>query len=160
MVVFIIVGQNVFNVGGQKGSSSRGKLWWQKTQAVLSSHEGKSCKIKGATSNSALCKIREKTIGKLQDRDFVKDLSGADSSSEKVWFRKRLFSPSGHRFGVEVVGGPLLPLGTLGFSFYSCPSSFQLCSALCLYSADTDFKYMYFFISYHQENLYSNFLLS
>lgn len=41
-------------------------------------------KIKGATSNSALCKIWEKTMGKLQDRDFVKDLSGADSASEKI----------------------------------------------------------------------------
>lgn len=76
-------------------------------------------KIKGATSNSALCKTWVKTIGKLQDRGFVKDLSGADSSSEEMWFRERLFSPSGHRFGVEVVGGPLLPLETLGFSFYS-----------------------------------------
>lgn len=75
-------------------------------------------KIKGAISNSASCKIWEKTIGKLQDRDFAKDLSGADSSSEKMWFRKRLFFPSGHRIGVEVVGSPLLPLETLGFSFY------------------------------------------
>lgn len=41
-------------------------------------------KIEGVTSNSDLCKVWEKTIGKLQDRDFVEDLSGADSSSDKM----------------------------------------------------------------------------
>lgn len=117
-------------------------------------------KIKGATSNSALCKTWAKTIGKLQDRSFVKDLLGADSSSEKMWFRKRLFSPSGHRFGAEVVGGPLLPLETLGFSFYSHVLVHFSCVLLFAFIQLTlTSNYIYFFISYCQENLYPTFLL-
>lgn len=117
-------------------------------------------KIKGATSNSALCKTWAKTIGKLQDRGFVKDLLGADSSSEKMWFRKRLFSPSGHRFGAEVVGGPLLPLETLGFSFYSHVLVHFSCVLLFAFIQLTlTSNYIYFFISYCQENLYPTFLL-
>lgn len=77
-------------------------------------------KIKAATSNSALCKIWEKTIGKLQDRDFVKNVSGADSSSEKSYSERGCSPPQATHWGlgVEVVGSPLLPLETLGFSFY------------------------------------------
>lgn len=36
-------------------------------------------------------------------------------------------------------------LGDTGIQLLlTCSSSFQLCPALCLYSTDTDFKYMYF----------------
>lgn len=70
-------------------------------------------------------------------------LSKCDSGEES----RGLFSPSGHGFAGGSCGRSTPSLGDIGIHLLlRCPSSFQLCLAVCLYWTETDFKCMYLFL--------------